>query len=462
MLPAAAPQAPTIPTLPPAPRTNRLAIAWRFGQEPQTSLDGYRAAVGDAFTLRMPTMGTFVFLADAKAIQELFAADPEAVVTGESNARMFEAFLGKHSLLNLDGAHHHRKRRLLMPPFHGERMREYGHVMGEITRARIDQWRVGQPFSMHETTGRLTLEVILRVIFGVDDDARRARTREVVLRFLAPSYRPEAALMALPALQIDLGRWSPWGRVLRLRDAVHREILDAIAERRRTGTSGRSDILSLLLDARDEDGVPLGDEELRDDLFTLLLVGHETTAAQLAWAFWALLRRPDVVDRIRAERREVLGDGALDPARLNQLPYLDAVVKEVTRLHPVTDGAARFIKTPVRIGPHYLPAGVMAVASTWLAHRHPAYWRDPELFRPERFLEERPVPGSYLPFGGGTRTCVGMAFAIYEMKVVLSEILTHAELRLDPGYTAHAIRRAITISPSDGVRVRLDRRLTPG
>lgn len=445
------------PALPPGPRGLRLKHTWQFARDPRASFDAHFREYGEAITIPLLGMGTFVVLSDPAAIGDLFTGDPTNVVTGESNARMFEAFLGAHSLLNLDGPRHQRKRRLLMPPFHGQRMHLYARAMQEITRELMRTWQPGRSFKIQDAMAHITLEVIMRIVFGVDDPTLRARMRAAILEYLAGSYSPTAAVMAVPAAQIDLGRLSPWGRILRTRDAVYRELLAAIDLRRRAGTDGRTDILSLLLDARDESGAPMSDEELRDDLFTLLLVGHETTATTLTWGFWAILERPDVARRIRDERRAVFADGDIDPARISELVYLDAVVKEITRLHPVTDGAARLLKRPTRLGRWYIPANVMVAGSTWLTHRNPKYWQDPDRFDPERFLRARPTPFSFLPFGGGPRTCIGAAFATMEMKVVLLEILGAADLELVHTGPPRVVRRAITLAADGGVPVTLTR-----
>ncbi|PRQ04162.1 putative cytochrome P450 120 [Enhygromyxa salina] len=446
---------PSTPQLPPGPRASRLVQTWRFVARPRRSLDDSFARYGDAFTARIFGMGTIVVLSNRAAIRDLFTADPEVVVTGESNRRLFEDLLGANSLLNLDGSRHLRKRKLLTPPFHGQRMHVYGVAMREAARRAMARWRVGQRFAIAQTMRDITLEVILRVIFGVDELDQRERTGAVVLDFLDFFSRPEAAMLGIRAAQLDLGPRSPWGRMLRVRAPLDERINAAIAARRAAGTEGREDILSMLIDARDEDGQPMSDAELRDDLFTLLLVGHETTAASLTWGFWTLLRRPDLVAKIRAEYREVMAGGPLDPGRVGELVYLDAVVKELLRVHPVTDGAARLLMQPTRLGDLHLPAGVMAAASTWLTHHNPALWDQPRRFWPERFLGKKPPAYAWLPFGGGPRRCVGAAFATLEMKIVLSELLNHASLRVEPGYQPKVARRAITLSAAGGVPVEL-------
>jgi cytochrome P450 len=414
---------------------------------------------GDCFTVHILGMRPGVILSDPDAIRDLFMADSDAVVAGESNAEFLEPILGRYSLLNLDGDRHLRERRLVLPPFHGERVHVYGRIMQEVTRQVMAEWTPGRRFPIQREMQRITLEVILRAVFGLDDGVERGRVRAAVLRFLAGADGPGAAALAIRALQIDLGRLTPWGRFVQLRKQVDREIFAAIAHRRAAGTAGRDDVLSMLIDARDEDGRAMSDQELRDELFTLLMAGHETTATSLGWVFWAVLQRPEVLNRIRAEVARVAAERTLDPRRVNELVYLDAVVKETARLHPVTDGVGRLLKHPTRLGRLYLPAGVGVSPSTYLTHRRPDLWPEPQRFRPERFIGARPSPYAFFPFGGGVRRCLGAAFATYEMKVVLAEVLGAAELRPAPGYRPRVVRRAVTLAASSGVPVVLERRL---
>jgi cytochrome P450 len=302
----------------------------------------------------------------------------------------------------------------------------------------------------------ITLDVILRAVFGVEESGRLSRLRERLVRFLALADGPSAAFLVIPPARVDLGPLSPWGRFVRRRRAVDEELFAEIAERRARGTSGRDDILSMLMDARGEDGRGLDDQELRDEMFTLLMAGHETTATSLAWAIYHLLRHPDVLSRLREEVRGGGGDGANDPLGVMRLEYLDAVVKESARLTPVVSNVVRVLKAPARIGGRDLPAGAIVSPSIYLAHRRPDLWPEPERFRPERFLGVRPSPHAFLPFGGGVRRCLGAAFAAYEMKVVLAQVVSRADLALAPGYTPRVVRRAVTHAPSRGVPVVVD------
>jgi cytochrome P450 len=453
------PRAPREPALPPGPRTPRFVQAWYFMRRPFAMLEDCARRYGDCFTVHVLGMRPGVILSDPDAIRDLFTADSETVVAGESNAELLEPILGEYSVLNLDGARHRRERRLMLPPFHGERVHVYGRIMQEVTRQVMSEWTPGQRFPIQREMQRITLEVILRAVFGLDDSIERERVRSAILRFLALADGPGAAAIAIRALQIDLGRLTPWGRFVRFRHQVDREIFAAIAHRRAAGTAGRDDVLSMLVDARDEEGRAMSDQELRDELFTLLMAGHETTATSLGWVFWCVLERPEVLEGIRAEVRRVAADGPLDPRHVSELVLLDAVIKETARLHPVTDGVGRLLKRPAHLGRLYLPAGVGVSPSTYLTHRRPDLWPEPARFRPERFIGARPRPYAFFPFGGGVRRCLGAAFATYEMKVVLAEVLAAAELRLAAGYRPRVVRRAVTLAASGGVPVILERRL---
>jgi cytochrome P450 len=304
----------------------------------------------------------------------------------------------------------------------------------------------------------ITLDVILRAVFGVDQEAVFVPFRALVERFVAQAGSASAPFIALPAFQYDLGRLSPWGRFVRNRQVVRDALLAEIRRRRADPDAERTDILSLLVAARDEDGRPMTDDELLDEMFTLLMAGHETTATSLAWVFWHLGRHPAVVDRLRAELERVVGAGPLEAGHLSQLEYLDAVIKESMRLTPVATLVARKLHEPARIGGMALPAGTTVAANIYLAHRRPDVWREPERFDPDRFVGFRPSPNTFFPFGGGVRRCLGAAMATYEIKTVLAEVLARVDLAIAPGYRMRPMLRAVTIAPSRGMPVVVERR----
>src|SRR5262249_25901303 len=304
------------------------------------------------------------------------------------------------------------------------RMQAYGEVMRDITAAVVDGWPVGRSFPIHREMQRVTLEVILRTVFGVDEGPRLTRLRDLLTTLLERATKPYALL-----LQVDLGPWSPWGRLVRIGREVDEMLFAEIARRRAGRSNGRTDVLSTLVEARDEQGQPMTDQELRDEMFTLLVAGHETTATSLAWAFHRLLANPRTLERAREELGRVAGGGPLEPSQVASLEYLDAVAKETLRLNPILPVVGRRLAVPMRIAGRDLPAGVLATPCIYLAHRRPEFWPNPARFDPDRFIGLRPSPYAFLPFGGGIRRCLGMAFALYEMKVVLAEVLRRVTLR---------------------------------
>jgi cytochrome P450 len=351
-----------------------------------------------------------------EAIREIFTGDEGDLRGGESSTAL-RPILGTSTILALDGAHHERQRRLMMPPFHGERMLAYGDTMRAIADRAIERWPIGRAFPVHHEMQAITLEVILRTVFGAEGP-RLDALRVLVQRFARVATN---VLWLWPPLQVDLGPLSPWGRVRRLRRDLDAFLYAEFAHRRAEGTGGRHDVLSLLLAARDEAGEPMSDAELGDQMMTLLFAGHDTTATSLAFALHNVLRHPEVLDRLRTDVAQ------------GRLEYAEATAKETLRLNPIVTEVGRVLSRPMRIGGWDLPAGVSATPCIYLAHRRPDVWPDPERFDPERFVGRRPSPYEFLPFGGGVRRCLGMAFALYEMKIVLAQVLSRVELRLASG-----------------------------
>jgi len=302
---------------------------------------------------------------------------------------------------------------------------------------------------MRETQA-ITLDVIVRTVFGMTDGAAMAHLRDLLRRFVTLAVNP---LSLWPPLQVDLGPVSPWGRFVRLRREIDALLDVEIAACRAANDPERTDVLQLLLAARDETGAPMGDAEVRDELMTLLLAGHETTATALAWTTHRILTEPGVYDALREENARVVGSRPVSPDDVPRLEYLDAVVKETLRLNPVIPDVMRLVKRPLRIGGVDLPEGVAVAPNIYAAHRRADVWPDPLRFRPERFIGTRPSPYEFFPFGGGMRRCLGMAFALYEMKVVLATLFAQAELALAPGYRARIVRRNVTWVPSEGMPV---------
>jgi cytochrome P450 len=421
---------------------------------PVEVLQGCRRRYGPTFVLRLPPFH-LVIVTEPEDIRAVFATKSDDMHAGEVN-RILRVLVGDRSVLLLDGREHMRHRRLLMPSFHGERMRLYGATMAEITERAIAGWSVGSAFALHPHMQDITLQVILRTVFGADEGPQLLELSRAITRLLAVadnrlSLLPMVYLSEHPEAETRV----PWKWMVANRNRTDAVLYRLIGERRGDPAAAeRSDVLAMLLQARDEAGQGMTDEELRDELMTALAAGHETTATGLAWAFERILSTPAVHERLRAEIRTACGTEP-DPEQLAALPYLDATIKETLRLRPVIPLVGRVLQKPTRIAGYDLPAGTSVACCIYLAQRNPEVYPDPEAFSPERFLGMQPDPASYLPFGGGIRRCVGASFAQYEMKVVLGTILARCDLELAQPTPARTRRRAITFWPEGGTRVML-------
>ncbi len=401
---------------------------------------------GDYFTL-MPQPGrTLVITSDPAAVKQVFTGDPDVLHAGAGNIPL-EPLLGPSSVLLLDGSEHLRQRRLLLPPFHGERMRGYGAVMDEVAERHVAAWPRDRSFPLLPSMQAITLEVIMRAVFGFEDAERRERIGAPLRRVLdAVGTRTRVLALALTAGR--QGPLSPWRRFAAARARADELLYEEIRARRSDPDAERGeDVFSLLLAARDEDGRGMSEDELRDELMTLLVAGHETTATALAWAFERLTRNPRVLAELISEQRSA--DAGEE--------YLDAVVKETLRLRPVVPAVVRRLQAPMEFGGWELPAGVNIAPSIFLLHRRADLYPSPEEFRPERFLGDD-APGTYewIPFGGGVRRCLGASFAMFEMKAVLRAALRTVRPRVTSARGEGTTRRAITFTPSGGAKVRLD------
>jgi cytochrome P450 family 135 len=399
-----------------------------------------RERYGDVFSSHFPFFGRIVYVADPALVKEVFTGDPTIFHAGEANATVLGDALGEHSLLTLDEGRHLSQRKLLLPPFHGAAVRRYTEVMAEATAREVERWPVGRSFSLRPHMQAITLDVILRAVFGVRDGERMDRFRDTIPRLGNLS----SVLDWLPFMQRDLGGLTPAARFRKAVAAVDELIYAEIAERRELGEE-RDDVLTLLLGARHEDGSAMTDVELRDELMTLLTAGHETTATGLSWALERLLRTPRVMERV------------LDS--LDDDDYLDAVVKETLRVRPVIVDVARKLTRDVEIGGWQLPAGTMVLPAIAALHARADLYPAPGEFRPERFLSEGAESYAWIPFGGGVRRCIGAAFAQVEMRVVLREVLRRVRLRADSTRPERPQIRHVTVVPSRGCRVVVEERL---
>jgi cytochrome P450 len=430
--------------LPPGPRTPALLNAARFARSPLALLRAWYARFGDVFTVRITGFGTGVYVADPGAIRELFTGDQSDLRAGEANSFM-EPVLGAHSVLILDGPEHLRQRKLLLPPFQGSRVTTFRGVIREVAEREIAGWRAGMELVLRERMRSLTFEVICRAVFGVTESRRVERLRSALVAVIdsSPIY------MLAPAARADLGPLSPGRRFARRLRTADLALEEEIERRRREpDLETRTDVLSLLLRARDEEGRAMTVAELRDELFTMLAAGHETTATGLAFAFELLLRNPAVLARLREE----LAAGGDDNA------YLDAVVKETLRLRPVIDAAERTLTAPRTVAGWELPAGVKVYPGIVLVHLREDLYPRAEEFRPERFLEDGAEAYSWLPFGGGVRRCIGSALAQAEMAEVLRVAVPAVELRPLRPRPDPVVLRGVTLAPRHGVKVAVQRR----
>jgi cytochrome P450 family 110 len=429
--------------LPPGPRFTVLQT-FEYARNPFGTLQKYAGRYGDPFTLKLLT-GPIVFTGTPEGIREIFTAHPN---TFESNAAPFLApLVGEHSLLLLDGAAHKRERALLVPPFHGTRMKTYGQLIQGTAIRRAAAWKPGQSFVMQEITQAISLEVILQAIFGI-----RHEERIRLFMGIIPAYFQAftSLLVYFPPLRREFAGIGPWSRFKKVAARFDQLLFEEIAARRRE-LGDWDDILNLLLSARYEDGSTMTDQELGDELKTLLIGGHETTAISLAWAFYWIHRQREVYQRLQ-EELGVLGR-LPHPDDLAQLPYLRAVCDEALRLYPVVAATVRKLRQPFTLRGYELPAGATVGAAIALTHFAPTLYPDPMRFQPERFLERKYTPFEYLPFGGGARRCVGAAFAAYEMKIVLGSILAQHRLALTKNTPVKPVPRTFTIGPERGVKM---------
>lgn len=433
-------------TLPPGPRLPALLQSMNFFRQPLVFFDECARRYGHCFTLRLLGFpGPIVMVSDPEVIQEVFTTDAKQFEAGEILAPL-KPLLGEHSLLILDSAKHRSHRRLLMPPLHGERLQSYGEAIRALAEQTITTWPVGSPFALRPRLGDITLSVILHVVFGSTED-KAVVPPELLKQFL--TLGANSWLMA-PWMQIDLGSLTPWGRFVGLRREMYRMFLAEIAKRRALPEGTRDDMLSMLVEARDENGQPLSDSELRDELLTLIVAGNDTTASALAWALYEILQRPEIIERIRAEgtSQDVL---ALRPT--SGASYLDATVKEALRFHPIFTFVLRRLTEPMQLAGYDLPSGTLIGPCIYLTHRRPDLWPEPERFLPERFMGKQPSPYQFFPFGGGIRYCIGASFAPYEMKIILAHILSRCDLSVTPGYTPRTAWVANVVVPSGDVPV---------
>jgi len=434
--------------LPPGPSYPSLMHAVGFWTRPLAWLERNRARYGKRFTTRFPLSPHFVILSEPDELKEVFTAPPDVLHPGQG-ARILEPIVGKNSVLLLDEDAHMSQRKLMLPAFHGKKMAALDGLMTEVAEREVASWPADEPIELHPRMQRLTLEIILRAAFGLDPGPRLDALRDALAEMLKFGEQP-IGLVPLPTegpVAEALSKLPPLNRFDRMRAVSDELIFEQISERRAEGDQGRDDVLAMLLEARHEDGSPMSDQELRDELMTLLVAGHETTASSLGWAFTVLPRNPEVLATLAEEVRSGDGDD-----------YVTATIHETLRARPVLPNAQpRYTVKPITVGGFDYPEGICLVPNAYLVHHDADVYADPYAFRPERFLDEGPGTYTWIPFGGGRRRCLGASFAMAEMKLVLQTVLSTHDLRAE-GAVELPRRHNITIRPGGGARTVLGSR----
>ncbi|MEO1093851.1 MAG: cytochrome P450 [Cyanobacteria bacterium J06638_28] len=430
-------------------------LQWIF--DPLGYARGRFQSMGNVFEVKLPPATqdeSFIFLNHPEAVQFLLSHDNDEIFSspGELNA-LGESLLGKSSILMQSGQEHRRRRKLMMPPFHGERMKAYGDLIGQITQEVMATWVEGQIFIARDEMQKITMRVILQAVFGLYSGERYQQLERLLAKRLNAVSSPLTSVFVFfPQLIVDLGPLSPGGQMRHIAEQIDDLLYAEIRDRRAHHDPSRSDVLSLLLSARDENGYGLTDEELHDELMTLLVAGHETTATALAWAFYWIHYLPSVKTTLMAELDQHHGANQLT---ISRLPYLNAVCNEALRIYPVgLVTLLRRTEKACQVMGYDLQPGDLVTACIYLLHHREDVYPQADEFRPERFLERSFSPYEFLPFGGGSRRCIGAALAMYEMTLVLQTILSQCELELAESKPVQPIRRSGTLAPLGGVRLK--------
>lgn len=437
-----------------APHKLSFLQLFQWASRPADFLDACTREYGDIFTVQFPGDRPVTFVSHPKALEHVLTAPPGTFAAGQGN-EMFRPIVGDYSLLVLDGKAHQRQRKLMMPPFHGERMRLYGRHICELTEQMMKPWGVGKSFNLPACMQEISLNAICNIVFGLTEGERSEQLRRRLLALVGLTASPLIALhLFFPPLRKDLGSWSPWGRFLHLKNDVARLIYAEIAQRRKQPQPECTDILTLLMAARDEEGEPMSDQELHDELITLVLAGFDTTSTAMTWVLYWIHKVPRVRERLLEELDSI--SDPLDTRAIAQLPYLTATCQETLRIYPIIVLTfVRVAQTPFEMMGYEFPAGSRIWPNIYSAHHRQEVYPDPEQFKPERFLERQFSPYEYLPFGGGNRRCIGYAFAQFQMKLVLATILSHYQLALVDPRPIRPTRHGPGLAPSRDIHMQV-------
>ena len=416
----------------------------------------------DIFTAEVVGFGdNLIFVNQPEAIQEILTNDRKKFNSPGGVNQILQPLIGDFSVIMLDGEPHKRRRQLLIPPFHGERMRAYGQVICDIAEKVFQKLPINQTFVTRSVMQEISMQVILKTVFGLYEGKRFQEIKEL-MAYLSDTFSSpfSSSFLFFEYLQKDLGAWSPWGKFVRQRAKVDQLIYAEIAERRKNSQQKGDDILSLLMEARYEDGTAMTDKELRDELMTLLFAGHETTATAMAWAFYWIHHTPRVKEKLLQELDTV--DDFSDLMGISRLPYLSAACNETLRITPVAMLTfARQVEESIEMLGQKLESGKLLFGCIYLLHQREDLYPQPKQFKPERFLERQFSPYEFMPFGGGVRRCIGDALAMFEMKLVLATVMSRYEFTLADNKPEVPRRRGVTLAPANGVKMKINQKLTP-
>jgi cytochrome P450 family 110 len=445
-------------SLPPGPQSLALVQTLQLIANPTKFLSHCATTYGDTFTLRILGINSppVIFLSNPDTIQTVFTTLADAFEYGKVT-QVFQPLVGNESLIMQQGARHQRQRQMLMPAFHREKLQAQADRIQQCTLQQIQSWKIGDTIAMRSQMSDLSLKIILAVVFGMQSGDRYSQLRDrltVLLENITGTLY--SIQFFLPPLQLNLGAWSPWGSFVAQITDINKLIYAEINERRSQDFTDRADILSMLMGAVDANGEKISDQELRDQLMTLLLLGHETTASSLAWAFYWLHRDPETQANLIPEVQNHSGN-AFD---LAEQPWLNAVCKEALRVYPIAlISQPRRVKTPISLEGHDLAPGTIVIPCIYTSHRRSATYGDAEVFRPDRFIQQKFSPSEYFPFGGGSRNCIGMALSLLEMKIVLGTVLQQVTLKPVGETRLYPVRRGITFVPPETAQFEVVQRL---
>ncbi len=411
----------------------------------------YSQKYGDIFTMQLSGIGFSVIISNPKAIQELFSQDSKFDI-GRAN-ELAEPLIGKNSLMMMDGSRHRRERKLLMPAFHGEKIQVYAKQIIDITENIAGKWQVGESFIVRSTMQKISLEIILQVVFGLSQGKRYEQLKPLLTDWLDMTDSPlRSSMLFLKFLQKDWGNWTPWGKMRQRQRQVYDLLQAEIEEKRTKKDRTGNDVLSLMMAVQDENGQAMSDDELKDELLTMLFAGHETTATTLSWAFYQIYQNPNIIEKLQIELENLAENPNL--LEIAKLPYLSAICQETLRMYPVLPVLfPRIALAPIKIAGIEFDAETTFMPSVYLVHYREDLYPEPEKFKPERFLERQYSASEYFPFGGGSRRCLGYALAQLEMKLVLATVISKYQLACVEDKPVKIQRRGFTLAPTGGVNM---------